>query len=596
MNIRFILFVFLILSLKGLSQNITTLSINASTDTHIDNVAITTNYNSTSPIVVSSVANGASMRVKRILLTVNLATLPSNAVITEAYWELSVSGVETNISNTSLKIERIDPIANPTMWTSSTVTWSNQPTTVTHDAVSSSTLIGTTRLFYITEHIQKMRAGIYQNYGWMIKLTNENMAASGSYTTISNTIKPKLVIKYYLPFSVNAATVSHSSSNQSANGSIWVNITGGPSSPSYQWYSGNSHLQMLFSTSNTISNLNPGWYGLRVTGTTGEPLYMAFLVGVKCQNFDINFNPSNNGFYFDDAVTTSLFNELNQGNSVINELTRFSFSFGLGFPTSFHNTKTFFRPRIWFDQNVNYTNANLLLKGSNHNFVNRSNVSEFNKVTSPWNENNIAWSNMPTHTTVGQIVIPATTTTTENKNIDLSTLCNEWKLNNSLNYGGVFQLQSYSNPTAGMTFHSSDVSTSSNKPSIQFTLNLENLAGCSPASIDDISFSVLKEKLDAGFTTTFDKKFKFSFFEENTINTTKFVPFEIINQNNEVVASSNFNGVVSGNVLAIPYASGINTCTLDITNVSGLTVGSFFTLVVTNVNNEKMYLKIFYKN
>ena len=200
------------------------------------------------------------------------------------------------------------------------------------------------------------------------------------------------------------------------------------------------------------------------------------------------------------------------------------------------------------------------------------------------------------------IAISSSASAYEDKVISILPFVNLWKSNNLTNYGVALQLQSFTSLSSkGMRFHSSDATVATNRPAIDFVINLENLAGCTAATINELSYSVLKDKIDAGYARTVQGKFRFSFFEEQTINNSQYVPFQILNQNNEVVASSDLSGSVTGGITPILFkdASNLfqrNIYQLDISNVTGLSVGSFFTLVVTDLSNEKKYLKVLYKN
>lgn len=587
-------FLILVIAASNLvfAQQITTTTLYASVDTYIDNISTSTSYGSANPLNVTVAVNGSSFRVRRTLIYYNLSSIPTNAVITNAEIRLNCSQAEVNVSNTSIKLERVDPIANPTLWGNS-VTWATQPTTITSDLVSQSNLVSNYRTFDVSNHVRNMCNGVYQNYGWMVKMVNENAISSGLYSANNTSFKPQLVVSYYIPYSISSATIVHATSTIATNGSISVNIANGPSPYALQWYEGQTNTEIGGATSNTLSNIKYGWYGLRITGSHGQPFYMAFLVGVNCQNATINFNPDAN--YFDDVVANELSPETNFQNLTTIESKRSSITI-LG-NTIYYNTKSYLKPRIWYDPLINFTAADLVLKGSNHFYTNRSNEAEINIVTQNWNENTLTWSNMPNFSSTTQSLIPATVSTTENKTISILPFVNIWKTNNSLNFGMLLQLQSFLNPTSGMTFHSSDAGNSSNFPSINYSFNLNNISGCNPASINDLSFSLLKENLDASFARTYDGKIKFSFYEYQTINGSRFLPFKILNDQNELVASSDLNGNVSGTISPLAYTgAGNNNCTLDISNVTGLTTGKYFTLIVTTITNETKYLKVFYQN
>lgn len=66
------------------------------------------------------------------------------------------------------------------------------------------------------------------------------------------------------------------------------------------------------------------------------------------------------------------------------------------------------------------------------------------RVTSGWSETTMTWSTgVPTHTTAGQVSVPAATSATQNYSIDVSGIVNEWICNGEANHGFRIALQNY---------------------------------------------------------------------------------------------------------------------------------------------------------
>lgn len=593
--LRIIILTALVFQFKNvLTQGlITPPSLNPLTDTYVSSQSPTTSYGSATTLNVSVAANGSAYHVRRILVHFNLNSIPSNAVITAANLEF-YSSSEVNVTNTNIKVERIDPSSSPTLWNGN-VTWSTQPSTLTADLVSTSSLVSGYRTFNVLNHVRNMKAGVYPNYGWMVKMVDETSISNGTYAS-NATFKPRLSITYYLPYSINSATITHASSSLATNGSINVDVINGPSSTGnlYQWFDGATNQDIVGATTSILTNIKSGWYGLRVSG--GSPVvtfYMAFLVGIKCQNATINFKPDGN--YMDDAVVVGGAFELNNYGTYNSNYTLRTENSG-----NIYDSKTYLKPRIWYDPSFNFTTADLTLRGNNH-VLSGSNATELKLSNANWSETQITWSNMPSLSPSPQIVIPSTVSAYEDKVISILPFVNLWKSNNLTNYGAALQLQSFTSPQKGMNFHSSDATVVSKRPAINFVISLENLAGCNAASINDLSYSELKDNLDAGYARTVQGKFRFSFFEEGTVATGKYIPFEIRNENNVIVATSTIDGVTTGSVSPLLYSltsngSSTSICELNIASVPNLRVGKFFTLIVTNTSGEKKYLRIFYQN
>ncbi|MEO0470703.1 MAG: DNRLRE domain-containing protein, partial [Bacteroidota bacterium] len=77
------------------------------------------------------------------------------------------------------------------------------------------------------------------------------------------------------------------------------------------------------------------------------------------------------------------------------------------------------------------------------------------RVTQSWTENQVTWANQPTATTANQVVVgPATTTTQDYTNIDVTTLVNDMLANQ--NFGFLFRMEDESDRRAALSFASSD--------------------------------------------------------------------------------------------------------------------------------------------
>lgn len=442
------------------SQSIQSTTIIASKDALIDNQSPTTNYGGIGSIEAGVKISGGATTVRRSYLDFDLSGIPSNAIITSATLSLRVISEGSDVTNSSFVLERAN--ASWVETGTGSITWSNKPAVTTSDAISTSSVSSGWRNITVTSHVQKMVNSTFSKFGWSLRRNNEGTATLGStyrsnnYTT--QTDRPKLVVNYYVPFSVSAATINHESSLGAGNGSITITVANGPSAPSYEWYQSNGS-QISGATSSTISGLSYGWYGVKISGTVGDPEYFSFLVGVTCDEVTINYSPDAN--YVDDSPVYSSATTGNYGSSLdllngkLYALSRWI------------TIKSFLKFKLWVDPNITFSQAGLNLYGNSHDISN-SNASYLKKVTSQWSENTITWNNMPSSTSTNQLSLAASTTTNQNYLlIDVSNFWNDWKLNNPQNNGMLLELQTTTDSQRSMRFHSSDATSS--RPSISFT-------------------------------------------------------------------------------------------------------------------------------
>ncbi|MBI2929849.1 MAG: choice-of-anchor D domain-containing protein [Verrucomicrobia bacterium] len=150
----------------------------------------------------------------RSFLRFNLSGIPSNATISSAVLRLNLQAVEGG-SAAGIELRRV--LAS---WTSTTLTWNNQPaptTPVTTTPVGST--LGADYNWPITGLAQGWVSGQYSNYGLTLRIVNEATAtatrtfASASHATTS--IRPELIVTYTLPPDINVVPTSLAFGNQS---------------------------------------------------------------------------------------------------------------------------------------------------------------------------------------------------------------------------------------------------------------------------------------------------------------------------------------------------------------------------------------------
>ncbi len=528
----------------------------------------------------------------------NLSSIPSDAVIISANLRLTPSGTE-NVSASNSSELYLD-VCNSD-WSESTLNHdagvSNNTNLLT---VMNSNLNNAKREFNVKTHVQALVELRVPNFGWRIRRNPE----SGSNTVISqyyssenttnSTYAPELIIQYYLRSYVSAATIVHTSTLTSNDGSISPTIMKGSSTTmTYRWFNSSG---TQIGTSQNLTGVGKGWYGLKYYGSVaGDTTYQAFIVGTKCEDVSITFDPGPN--YIDDARFTDFvsgsgtsainYPQANNGSNILMMHERWT-NGGV-----WYSARDVIKFRLWVDPGCQVNSAVMTLVGNAHNPLQTPNTSELCRITTNWSEFGVAHTNMPASTATGKITVPAIAAGNGNATPDIASFFNIWKNDNVQNYGMLFQLQSYaSNLYTRMQFHSSDATTAGNRPKIVFSIQAIN-------NCDYTSFSQLTGKTDAGFATTFNNTLKFFFSEEYTIDSGKKLPLKIFNEDNVAIAGIDFNGsAIPGISLTLPainYVTDKNFVALSLSGLS-LTTGKFYTLEFTNTLGEKKYLKFKYTN
>lgn len=528
----------------------------------------------------------------RSFVKFDLSSIPYDAVITSAILQLTPNGTENITTPNSMQLY-VEMCNNP--WTEGTLNHTlNISNNVVFSTVDVSNQVSGRREFQIKNYVQSIVEGYAPNNGWRIRRSDETTIASTEYHTreaITPANRPQLIIQYYLRPYVSAATIVHESSVGSANGSISPTVTNGSNTTkTYRWF--NSGGTQIGTTQN-LSGLTKGWYGLKYYGTTGgDTSYQAFLIGTKCENTALTFNPGIN--YMDDAL---IYNWVTGSGATLADYSQTnSGSYGYENTSNWYNSmwyraKTLMRFKLWVDPQLTIGSANLALTGYDHYASAVPNASEMLRVTSNWSEYGVTYLSPVTNTSVNKILVPALPTGAANTNIELKPFFDIWKTNNAQNFGVLFQLQTQ-NATDyfRMMFYSSEAATG--KPELKLSYSLVD------NTCDFSTFTSLKDKLDAGYASTFNNTLKFFFTEEYTIDAGKKLPLKIYNEDNTAIAGIDFNGAAIPGLTLLPainYLADKNFVSLSLSGVT-LTSGKFYTLELTNTLGEKKYLKFKYTN
>ncbi|GEM_PF-4654586 len=454
---------------------LTTVNLAPTKDAHIDMKNASVNYGDSTFInVTTHLDTGSTYTYSRTFIHFDLDTIPTDAAIVSAkiklYKKTSVTG--TSIFQTKL----LDA-----SWTESGVTGSNQPTTTVFTADKSTIYSDKSTFveFDVTDMAERFVRGQITNHGWSIQVTNETFAGiSGaefySKEESNSSYHPVLEVKYSNKLSLSDVSVVHESGTGNSDGSIAVDVSGGTTPYTYEWYDGGPNSVISGQTSDSLGGRGYGWYGLHVTDANGVELYQAFALGEQDAAVDFTYDPDLS--YTNHAATygrATPYEYTNANYAEYRAITNENF-YGSWYWLSYLEFP------LWMDSNFTITKADLTLDGWSHSTSTASghtNESMFNLVTEDWEEDIITYNFSPAVDTNERVTIPHLSTASEDTTVDLRSFWDIWKMDNSTNHGLQFELlkkdvggigvarQYYFSPAA-------HVSVSYRRPKIKFTLDL----------------------------------------------------------------------------------------------------------------------------
>lgn len=126
-------------------------------------------------------------------------------------------------------------------------------------------------------------------------------------------------------------------------------------------------------------------------------------------------------------------------------------------------------------------------------------------------------------------------------------------------------------------------------------LDVVSSFGCVEQPENTIDYAELRRKLDGGYALAVGGLLKFTYNEEYSIST-GFLPFNIYGSQRTIIASSDFQGTVTGISSPLVYHEDDARYIIDLTTITGIVKGQFYTLEVIDTKGSKKYLKFFYKN
>lgn len=525
--------------------------------------------------------SGSVQYYRRSYVAFDVSSIPSNAVIYSATLDLTRTGSVSGGATWKTKLLT-------SSWLES-MTSSGLPTisNLAGDVVSTTpNPIGYVDAIDVTSMVQRMVYGQTTNFGWSVELANEAYwGTSGAYFYTRESglahSQPNLNIKYYIPLSVNTATTTHESAVNESDGGVSFTLSGGAStSYTYAWYAGTAPTTAIpGATSATITDLPYGWYGVHVTGTYGEDFYQAFIVGTDCREVTITFQPDLN--YTDNAYTCDIDRTPWGGINYIT--TNFSTAPEIrairGYYNLHYEQQNFLNFKLWMDDELDVTQADLFLQGLAHMTTGGSNAVDLDIITQPWLEHVISWDIHPTSSTSTTVAIPATTSLYQNNTVDMIDFWDAWKANNNLNYGFNFKFQSPTNNNRRHWYHSPLATTVSTRPSIEFKVSLlhpEAPYYCNPL------YAAVERKL-TGVKYKTQLGLLYFYYNNEYTSASSDLTYKIYEKDDQL------NPIMDGTISTLPLAYGRNDYQLNV--APSLTVGEFYILEVKNDKDELFYLR-----
>ncbi|WP_437570945.1 DNRLRE domain-containing protein [Sorangium sp. So ce542] len=102
-----------------------------------------------------------------------------------------------------------------------------------------------------------------------------------------------------------------------------------------------------------------------------------------------------------------------------------------------------------------------------HSTVGGSNAFLLQRVTAAWQENTVTWSNQPASTTANEVLLPQSTSTSQDyENIDVTALVRDMLTGTGNNHGFMIRLQSEADSYREVSFTSSDYATAHRRPKL----------------------------------------------------------------------------------------------------------------------------------
>jgi hypothetical protein len=481
----------------------------AGVDALTSSTATAVNYSLSTTLEASG--NPSAIK-KRAQILFDLSTLPPQALVYSA--KLSLYGVAHSGTANACYLAK-----NTSSWTESSVTWATMPSTTSTGQLSltQSTAAAQVYTLDVKAFVQDMISIPAANFGWTLVKQNELTLGALVFASSDNAnqqIRPKLEISYCLPVSL-LPYMAPSSSTVSANGALYVNVSGGVAPYTYAWSDG--------STGRDLLNKLPGVYSFTVTDNVGNKTKKDYLISAEEATMTFTLVP--------DALSgTDGLIQLGDDGSLAN----INYSNHAQYKAERGTAGTWFATRTLFSfdfscipSNAVVTSAFVTLYGNGHNPLNQPNSAKLYVNTGSWREQTLTWNTQPTHSTSNPVVIAPTSTSTDNRTLDISLHVQSWIRNPASNYGWKMMLDDeVSSLYSFLVFGSSDALTSI-RPTLVLTITVPR----------PTQYAILRKKLDGNYYQTAYGVLAFKLDEEYAGNGVG-LDYKIYDYNRNVVLSN----------------------------------------------------------
>lgn len=584
------------------SAQLTTLSLGAVDDTYTDTRYPTTPYGGNSLMtsgtsLITGLRGGPFQYHQRAFVEFDLNSIPANAIIQEAEIRLFLNGTSSGTFNWVTKMIT-------SSWSEGSVTANNQPSIsqLTSDRVTSTPVSSGLQKIDVQSMVQRMVYGAADNYGWCIQVSDESATTNtgARFNTKEanfSFLRPVLYIRYFIPVSLSNVLITHESATGASDGSITFNHSlGGSAVHTYLWEDGNGN-PVPGGTTQNLSGLSYGWYGVTITGSNGEVSHFGFLVGTDCEEVEIIYNSrpefTQNAWVYDRNIAGGInYGDVNYGNNSAlrtDNLNNF---------TSWDDIKSYIEFNTWMDDQFTINQADFRMNGWTHWNSGTTNTSDFRRLTTSWNEDVVTWNTSPTTSGAPTPLetVPNTVSSSQNATVDMTDFWNIWKANNADNHGLVFQLDAFDNDAGARQMYYSPNAVAGNRPQWRFRLGLyyeDDVFRCNPEAHP---YAELKRELDGGYALVYNDELKFTFQEDYIIDSDLYWTITIYDDQQVAQASCDAIGTTINGMPISGYSHDDNRFTLNLLSLPQILPGNYYTLEVTTEKGIKQYLKFYYPN
>ncbi|MDX2362383.1 MAG: DNRLRE domain-containing protein [Crocinitomicaceae bacterium] len=571
-----------------------TINIPVSYDSYTDSKGDTLNFGSDTTMHTGVFTNGGTGYYNRAFMYFDLSSIPAGTTVDNAEIRAVMSSGSTWSQDWDVK--RVTET-----WYEDSITHTNMPTIsdgADYGYWSYSAIGSDTVTFAVGAILRDIHWGMKENFGFVIESLDETDTTGNNLTLYSGecvdtVLRPFLRVEYYFPIELDVVTIVHESDSAAADGSITVSPIYGSENYTYSWVNSSG---TVLSTDSILDSLSYGWYGLHITGTEDDELYQAFLVGTDCRSVDIDFRSSSD--YADFATTSELpWGGIDKPNVNYGNYAHF-LTLDWKYGGTWGKSYSYLDLQLWIDDRFTIEKSDLTLYGRNH-YISAwtTNESELIKVTEPWVEDAITYNNSPATTESLLVFIDSTSTSTQNRTVDISDFCDSWKTDNNANYGMRLQLDTFANTfITKQHYYSPNNGSTAIRPLVEFTVNLEynnTPLTCNP---ELRSHKSLQSGWSSSYATASNGEVKFSFTENYAVDTALYLAINIYDEDLDEVASCSSGGFTTTGMTAFKYDYGYNEYTLDLTGISAITTGNFYFMEVINSKGDKKYLKFYYED